>query len=136
MPPEPTLLRPAIEAGVDLEKLLSTINIRIESLLDKEHLIGHAYFMGVATLDDLIELFDKKIIPLLKEYFFGDLNKIGLVLGKQFFKKIQAVDQQLFGDFDADFIEALSYKKLYELKSSADWKEIDFICVYDKNYEA
>lgn len=136
MPPEPALLRPAIEAGVDLEKLLNTINIRIEALLDKEHLIGHAYFMGVATLDDLIALFDNKIIPLLKEYFFGDLNKIGLVLGKQFFNKIQAIDQQLFGDFDADFIEELSYKKVYELKPSAAWKEVDFISVYDKNYEA
>ena len=136
MPPQSALLRPAIEAGVDLEKLLSTINIRIEALLDKAHLIGHAYFMGVATLDDLIELFDKKIIPLLKEYFFGDLNKIGLILGKQFFKKIQSVDQQLFGDFDAEFVEALSYKKLYELKSSTAWKEVDFISIYDKNYEA
>jgi len=120
MPPRPALLRPAIEAGVDLEKLLKTINIRIEALLDKEHLIGHAYFMGVATLDDLIELFDKKIIPLLKEYFFGDLNKIGLILGKQFFTKIQSIDQKIFGDFDAEFVEALSYKKLYELKRPTD----------------
>ena len=136
MPPVPALLRPAIEAGVDLEKLLTTINTRIEALLDKEHLIGHAYFMGVATLDDLIELFDKKIIPLLKEYFFGDLNKIGLILGKQFFTKIQSIDQKIFGDFDADFVAELSYKKLYELKPSTDWKEVDFISVYDKNYEA
>ena len=91
MPPQPALLRPAIEAGVDLEKLLTTINQRIEALLDKDHLIGHAYLMNVHTLDDLMELFAKKIIPLLKEYFFGDLNKLGLVLGQPFFNKVQSL---------------------------------------------
>ena len=31
--------------------------------------------------------FYKNIIPLLQEYFYGDYNKIGLVLGKGFVKK-------------------------------------------------
>ena len=134
MPPQPALLRPAIEAGVDLEKLLTTINQRIDILLDKDHLIGHAYLMNVHTLDDLMELFDKKIIPLLKEYFFGDLNKLGLVIGKGFFNKIQAADSRIFGDFEADFIEELAYKKVYELKPASDWKESDFIRIYDASY--
>lgn len=136
MPPQPALLRPAIEAGVDLEKLLRTINQRIEVLLDKAHLIGHAYFMNVHTLDDLMELFDKKIIPLLKEYFFGDLNKLGLVLGQPFFNKIQTIDTYLFSGFDADFVEELAYKKVYELKPALDWKESDFIRIYDATYDA
>ncbi len=134
MPPQPALLRPAIEAGVDLEKLLTTINQRIEVLLDKDHLIGHAYFMNVQTLDDLMELFDKKIIPLFKEYFFGDMNKLGLILGQAFFTKVQAADTQIFGDFDGDFVEELAYKKVYELKRAADWKESDFIRIYDAGY--
>lgn len=136
MPPQPVLLQPAIEAGVNLEKLLTTLNHRIEALLDKEHLIGHAYFMEVATLDDLMELFAKKIIPLLKEYFFGDLNKIGLVLGQQFFHKIKAADTTIFGDFAAEFVDELTYKKVFVLKAPKDWREIDFIKVYDKNYAA
>lgn len=135
MPPQPALLRPAIEAGVNLEKLLTTINQRIEILLDKAHLIGHAYFMNVHTLDDLMALFDKKIIPLLQEYFFGDMNKLGLVLGQPFFNKVQSADSQIFGDFDTDFVEDLAYKKVYELKPAADWKESDFIRIYDATYE-
>jgi len=134
MPPQPALLRPAIEAGVDLEKLLTTLNQRIGLLLDKDHLIGHAYLMNIRTLDDLIALFDKRIIPLLKEYFFGDLNKLGLVLGQPFFNKIQPVDGTIFSDFDGDFVEELAYKKVYELKPAADWKESDFIQIYDANY--
>lgn len=136
MPPIPALLKPAIEAGVDLEKLLTTINLRIEALLDKEHLIGHAYFMKVQTLDDLLELFANKIIPLLKEYFFGDLNKIGLILGQSFFKSIRSADASIFADFDADFVEELSYKKLYQLKDKSEWREVDFIKIYNANYEA
>ena len=134
MPPKPALLRPAIEAGVDLEKLLTTINQRIEILLDKDHLIGHAYLMNVHTLDDLMELFDKRIIPLLTAYFFGDLNKLGLVLGQPFFTKVQAANSTIFGDFDTDFVAELAYKKVYELKPAADWKESDFIRIYDATY--
>ncbi|MEM1121125.1 MAG: AAA family ATPase [Bacteroidota bacterium] len=136
MPPQPYLLRPAIEAGVNLEQLLTTLNNRIEALQDKDHLIGHAYFMQVTTLDDLMELFAKKIIPLLKEYFFGDLNKIGLVLGQQFFRKIESADTTTFGDFEATYVDELTYKKVYELKTPSEWKEVDFIRVYDKNYAA
>ena len=136
IPPQPALLRPAIEAGVDLEKLLTTINQRIEALLDKDHLIGHAYFMNIYTLDDLMELFAKKIIPLLKEYYFGDLNKLGLVLGKPFFNKVQSAGSRIFGDFDTDYVEELTYKKVYELKPPSEWKEIDFIRIYDSSYEA
>ncbi|MEM6320958.1 MAG: AAA family ATPase [Bacteroidota bacterium] len=136
MPPIPSLLRPAIEAGVNLDKLLTTLNTRIEALLDKDHLIGHAYFMNTHTLDDLIELFTKQIIPLLKAYFFGDINRIGLVLGKQFFKEKKSADGTVFSDFDADFVESMSYKKLYELKAPYEWKEADFIHIYDPNYAA
>ena len=109
-------------------------NKRIEVLLDKDHLIGHAYFMNVHTLDDLMELFDKRIIPLLTTYFFGDLNKLGLVLGQPFFNKVQAVDDSIFSDFDGEFVEELAYKKVYELKPAADWKESDFIRIYDATY--
>ena len=134
MPPVPALLRPAIEAGVNLEKLLAALNQRIAVLLDKEYLIGHAYLMEVHTLDDLVRVFYNKIIPLLKSYFFDDFNKLGLVLGKQFFKEIKPINMDIFGDFDADFVEELAYKKQYELKDKSEWTEPDFIRIYDKGY--
>ncbi|RTZ46047.1 hypothetical protein EJ377_16030 [Chryseobacterium arthrosphaerae] len=58
-----------------------TINKRIEKLIDKDHAIGHAYFMGKND-KTIVDSFYKNIIPLLQEYFFGDYGKIGLVLGK------------------------------------------------------
>ncbi|MDZ5253781.1 McrB family protein [Clostridium sp. LIBA-8841] len=66
---------------IDISKLLEEINKRVEFLLDRDHLIGHAYFVRINTLEELIDTMTKKIIPLLQEYFYGDNEKVGMVLG-------------------------------------------------------
>lgn len=63
--------------------ILETINQRIEKLLDRDHQIGHAYFLNKDE-NTIVTSFYKNIIPLLQEYFFGDYGKIGLVLGAGF----------------------------------------------------
>jgi len=76
---------------IQLSLLLQAINQRIGALLNKDQSIGHAYFLSVHTLDDLREVFAKKIIPLLQEYFFENIEEIKLVLNDQdahrFFEK-------------------------------------------------
>lgn len=75
------------EQVIDIPKMLSVINQRIEALYDRDHCIGHAYFTSLAKITDgderfvaLSQLFSKRIIPLLEEYFFDDWQKIRLVL--------------------------------------------------------
>ena len=77
--PDPSLAKPKIVGGeeVDTSRLLAAINARIESLYDREHMIGHGYFM---TEESLPAIFRDRIIPLLAEYFFEDWEKIRVVL--------------------------------------------------------
>lgn len=70
--------------GINLDTVLKTINNRIEVLLDRDHTIGHSYFINVNSLEDLKNTFKTNIIPLLQEYFYNDYEKIALVLGEEF----------------------------------------------------
>ena len=114
--------------NVKLKKLLKTINQRIEILIDKDHQIGHSYFIGIQDLDDLRRTFKDKIIPLLEEYFYGDFGKIGLVLGGAFIKL--AENQVAFPknfEYEKDFLED---KKIYHFTPSKDWNEDTFESIY------
>ena len=85
MTPDYSLLAGKEEQGIDLTDLLSTINQRIEGLLDKDHAIGHSYFLRVANGESTLKsVFFDEIIPLLQEYFYGNFGRIELVLGKGF----------------------------------------------------
>lgn len=86
--PDTSLLEENVE-GINLRNLVAIMNERIEFLLDKDHLLGHAFFLNVRTKNDLSAVFRNKILPLLEEYFYGDYEKIQLVLGdnKEFGKR-------------------------------------------------
>ncbi len=75
-------LLPAEIDSVNVQELVETINQRIEYLYDRDHTIGHAFFLsGDLSEQKLINIMQKKVIPLLQEYFYDDWEKIELVLG-------------------------------------------------------
>ena len=69
--------------GVDLAKLLHTINSKVEAMIDRDHQIGHSYFMGVNSLEELHDAWYQKVVPLLQEYFYNDWERLRIVLKEQ-----------------------------------------------------
>ena len=65
--------------GINVIKLFDTMNSRIELLLDRNHMLGQALFMSVRTGADVVTVIRDKVVPLLEEYFFSDLQKVQLV---------------------------------------------------------
>src|SRR5690606_13711569 len=78
--PDASLLENIEFDGFNLKEVLVKINERIEFLLDRDHTIGHSYFMNLESDDTngLAEVFKNKVIPLLQEYFYHDYEKIAL----------------------------------------------------------
>ncbi len=112
MMPKPELLKGVIvsdgNASVDIGEMLRVINKRIEVLYDREHMIGHAFFMELRennSAKKLSEIFKKSVIPLLQEYFYEDYDKIRMVLGDNAKKnkEDQFIVKNEF-DWDSDFI--------------------------------
>jgi 5-methylcytosine-specific restriction protein B len=114
-----------------LSDLLKKINERLEVLLDKDHAIGHSYFLNAENIDDLKKVFQNKIIPLLKEYFFGDYGKIGLVLGEGFIWSEKSSTPNIFADFkEYDGTEFME-KPVYRI-ADFESEDFDFIDALDK----
>ena len=100
--------------GVSANQLLKILNSRIEKLLDKDHLIGHSFFINNSkenSLNNVMDAFYRNIIPLSQEYFFGDYGKIGLILGQGFVKKQEAENETIFAKFDYD----IETREVYEI---------------------
>jgi 5-methylcytosine-specific restriction protein B len=124
MMPDLETLNGLVVDGINIKSLLETINKRVEYLYDRDHTIGHAYFMSLKdnpSIDELGNIFRNKIIPLLQEYFYDDWEKILMVLGSGFIDK-QSVKSDIFDEEivkDSEYIE--DDKFIYSVKTTFDF---------------
>ena len=102
--------------GVRGRDLLRAINERIVENLDREHQIGHAYFMGIRTLEELKRAFQTQVVPLLQEYFYDDWEKMRRVLNGNPFITERPVFDVLQRD-DDQRLQAESYQAIYSSTS-------------------
>jgi 5-methylcytosine-specific restriction protein B len=137
MPPRPDLLEKAIVEGISIQALLTVMNQRIEALLDREHCLGHAYFLPLLKDNSVVRLgriFEHQILPLLKEYFFEDWERIGWVLNdhrkppaNRFVIAAKNTIASLFGD---DF-EGRVQGQSWQLNAEALTKVASYLGVID-----
>ncbi len=117
--------------GVNCQELLAAMNKRIRFLFDREHQIGHTYFMDVDDMESLAATFKNQIIPLLQEYFYDNWEKIDLVLNCNGFVHEIPFESDLFKN--SDLID--EERKIYELLPDDDGKWEDpksYQAIYEK----
>ena len=131
------------DTNINVQSILQTINRRIEALYDREHTIGHAYFMPLkdgGTLEKLEDIFKTKIIPLLQEYFYDDYEKIRLVLGDNqkegkgiplFVKRKSILNNVLFGNTEEEFLSDNRYT--YSMNPDAFKKPEAYCFIYESD---
>ena len=121
MLPDEEVLDGIYVEDVSIKDIFIKMNKRITVLFDREHTLGHAYFLPLKdapTIETLANIFENSIIPLLQEYFYEDYEKIRMVLGdnqkdsedKQFITIEENDYNDLFGYIDYDFDEMSTYK--------------------------
>ena len=136
MMPDPSHPRVSKDVdGVDCGKLLAAMNRRIAVLLDREHQIGHTYFLRVDTLELLSSTFRTRIMPLLQEYFYDDWEKIRAVLNDNGFVRRSDPPEELVGSDlvdvsrgvydlppadDSRWTASTAYRAIYETKTPTE----------------
>lgn len=74
--------------GIGFADIFENINNKIKVLLDRDHQIGHSYFIntkyndenGNNDIDTLKDIWFSEILPLLNEYFYCDWEKLQLII--------------------------------------------------------
>ena len=121
MLPDPAVVAKISVGNLSIKTVLEKMNRRIAVLYDREHTIGHAYFMPLAkdnSIEKLAEIFKNKVIPLLQEYFYEDYEKIRLVLADnqkkderdQFILAKKINQGELFGSADIGLDDGFTYE--------------------------
>ena len=121
MMPDADVLKGISVEDISVSEMLARMNKRISVLYDREHTIGHAYFIPLRdnpTIEQLAEIFENAIVPLLQEYFYEDYEKIRLVLGdnnkdnkeEQFIVVVENDYNELFGSVDIGFDDSVTYE--------------------------
>jgi hypothetical protein len=121
MMPKPELLDGISIDGINLVELLEKLNNRITALIDRDHQIGHSYFLNLKGMEpedakeNLKSIWYKKILPLLQEYFYNDWKRLSLLLNEGFILK---EDNPFQGNYSCNYI--------YKIKPYGQWEDFKY----------
>ncbi|MCM3513318.1 MAG: AAA family ATPase [Carnobacterium sp.] len=112
---------------VDVAEILDILNKRIRVLYDREHTLGHAFFINNQSMEDLQKTFENKILPLLQEYFYDDFRKIKAILNDSHEIYIRTEKESLADVFDTNILDEWMEEDSghFELITSVSLKEFE-----------
>ncbi|MEI3269786.1 MAG: AAA family ATPase [Candidatus Gastranaerophilaceae bacterium] len=104
--------------GINFADVFENLNTKIKILLDRDHQIGHSYFIKTkyenAGSDELKAIWFSEILPLLNEYFYCDWEKLKLVV-PGFIKKVE-IPSALKNDCDEDIYEFKTFDEVEDFE--------------------
>lgn len=137
--PEPEILHGMRIEGISLQRLMTTINMRLSYFLDADHQLGEGFFLQSPDKDSFISLcrvFREQLVPLLEKWFDGDIERIRYVLGDNgksrpdtiFFQEIPFRDGLFKGELPDSFDKE---RRIYRCNEDAFYNPKSYIDIYD-----
>jgi hypothetical protein len=112
--------------GISLVEICRTINERLSVLLGSSYAFGHHIFARVQNFEQLVEEFSHICIPSLLGWCQQDLQKLSMIIGKDFIEQIPA--EKYFKN--AVYSPGLRGKKYLKLKEPSSWSVQFFKKIY------
>ncbi len=81
MEPDYTQLENIYVDSINISEFLRMLNSKIEYLKDRDHRIGHSYFMEINDAEDFNFVWYNEVVPLILEYFHNDWETIRDLIG-------------------------------------------------------
>lgn len=137
--PEPEILHGMRIEGISLQRLMTTLNMRISYFLGADHQLGEGFFLQSPDKDSFISLcrvFREQLVPLLDKWFDGDIERIRYVLGDNgksrpdtiFFQEIPFRDGLFKGNLPDSFDRE---RRIYRCNEEAFYDPKSYIDIYD-----
>ena len=107
--------------GINFAGVFEYLNTKIKILLDRDHQIGHSYFIKTkyenAGIDELKTIWFSEILPLLNEYFYCDWEKLKLIV-PGFIKLLLEVPPALKSECDNSIYEFKTYDEISDFEKA------------------
>ena len=137
--PEPEILHGMRVEGISLQRLMTTINMRLSYFLGADYQLGEGFFLQSPDKNSFISLcrvFREQLVPLLEKWFDGDIERIRYVLGDNgksrpdtiFFQEIPFRDGLFKGELPDSFDKE---RRIYRCNEDAFYNPKSYIDIYD-----
>ena len=117
--------------GIGFNTIFDDLNNKIKLLLDRDHQIGHSYFIntkynnnnGNNNVETLKDIWFSEILPLLNEYFYCDWEKLKLII-PGFIKKLD-VPEALENECDDSIYEFKTFDEIANFEKALNQEKFE-----------